>query len=529
MTDKPPALESDIEKLHATINGLAESMSLAQLERDNYKKLYELAIFELERIKRNLFGKKAEEVPLEQLRLAFEKLVPPGLVDDLSSDSDDSHKPKDRTPDVNRIKSKPTGRRPLPDDLPVERIVAPSPQAPEGCELVQVGEEVSETVEWRRGSFVKVQYVRPKFAIKGRPDDGIIVPPPLDRPIAKGLAGPGLLAHVITSKYADHLPLHRLEQIFERSGLSFSKSTMCQWIEGCHELVAGIVSAMWQELLNGPYIAVDATGVLVRNKEQCRRGHFWVALAKGEHVLYRFSNKHDKKTVKELLGGFKGYIQADAATVFDFLFKDESRTEVACWAHCRRRFFDAMATDPDNAVNAISLIAALYRIDRKTAELKGALRTKERANQCAPIVETFFTHMDRLHLDVLPQSPIGKAVAYARNQREALCNFMKDGSLRLDNNAAELALRHQAIGRKNWLFVATEDGAKWNTVFVSLIASCKMHDIEPWGYLRDILCLLPSWPRNNLLVLAPKYWKQTAQQAEVAQLLADNPFRKICP
>lgn len=529
MTDKPPALDSDIEKLHATINGLAESMSLAQLERDNYKRLYELAVFELERIKRNLFGKKAEEVPLEQLRLAFDKLVPPGSANDISSDGSDPHSTKRRTSDGDKTKPKPTGRRPLPDDLPLERIVAPSPPAPEGCELVQVGEEISETVEWRRGAFVKVQYVRPKFAIKGQPDGGILTSPPLERPIAKGLAGPGLLAHVVTSKYADHLPLHRLEQIFARSGLPLSKSTMCQWIEGGHELIAGIVSAMWQELLNGPYIAVDATGVLVRDKEQCRRGHFWVALAKGEHVLYRFSNKHNKKTVKDLLDGFKGYIQADAATVFDFLFRDESRTEVACWAHCRRRFFDAMATDPDNALSAISLIAALYRIDRKTSEFKAALRTKERAKQCAPIVDTFFALMDRLHLTVLPQSPIGKAVSYARNQRDALCTFMQDGSLRLDNNAAELALRHQAIGRKNWLFVASEDGAKWNTDFVSLIASCKMHDIEPWAYLRDIFCLLPNWPRNKLIVLAPKYWKQTTQQPEVAQLLADNPFRKICP
>jgi len=518
------ATDGDVTALRATIESLADSMVRAQMERDNYKKMYELALFELERYRRGLFGKKAESVPLEQLRLAFERLIPPiGNAD--VDDNDDEPQLQGGTahPKHNKLKR----RRELPDDLPIVRIEAPHDELANDPQYVKIGEDVSEVVEWQRGHFVKVQYVRPKYARRGEPEGGVIAAPVLERPIPKGLAGPGLLAHVLVSKYADHLPLSRLENIFARQGLPFAKSTMCQWIEGCHELAHGIVTAMWKELLACPYVAVDATGVLVQSKERCKRGHFWVALAPGEHVLYRFTPKHDKEAVRSILGTFKGYIQADAAVVFDFLFRDESRVEVACWAHCRRRFFDAIATDAENAIKAISLVARLYRIDRETAELKAALRTKQRALKATPVVQAFFSLMDQLHLTVLPESPIGKAVTYARNQKLALCRFLEDGRLRLDNNPAELALRHQAIGRKNWLFVASENGATWNTTFVSLIVSCKMHRIEPWAYLRDILCLLPSWPNSQLIDLAPKYWKQTAQQPKVAQLLAGNLLRNI--
>ena len=176
---------------------------------------------------------------------------------------------------------------------------------------------------------------------------------------------------------------------------------------------------------------------------------------------------------------------------------------------------------------AIGYIRKLYEIDRQIQQMPAKKRTKERAARAGPVVEAFYAWADALALEVLPQSPIGKAITYARNQRQALERFLEDGRLRLDNNWSERELRREAVGRKNWTFVGSDAGAEWNTTFVSLIASCELHGIEPWAYLRDILCLLPSWPRSRALELAPKYWNETLKQPETQQRLAANPFRQI--
>jgi len=265
----------------------------------------------------------------------------------------------------------------------------------------------------------------------------------------------------------------------------------------------------------------------VQQKVKCRRGHFWVLISENSHVLFRYTAKHNSAAVDKLLGNYKGYVQADAATVFDFLFRREGCTEVGCWAHGRRGFFDAIATDEQRALVAIGYIRKLYEIDRQLQQLPAKQRTRERATRAGPVAKAFFEWADAQALEVLPQSPIGKAITYVRNQRDALLRFLEDGRLRLDNNWSERELRREAVGRKNWVFVGSDSGAEWNTTFVSLIASCQHHGIEPWAYLRDILCLLPSWPRSRALELSPKHWNQTLQQPETQKILAANPFRKI--
>jgi len=525
------AIREQLAAVMAERNELAQERDRYKRDIEEYKKLYELVLLELERTRRHLFGQKAERVDSNQVQMVFGELgktLEQGQQEPPSNEGSEQQDGSSRKQKSRR--RTPHGRRPPPEQLPVERIVLMPPEleGQDAQDYEPIGEEVSVTIEWRTGSLVRVEVVRPKMVNKGDPEEGVFIAPPVERPIDKGLAGPGLLAHVLVSKFCDHLPLHRIQAIFERYGILITRSTMGDWVKYCHELGRQVVEAMWKDVLaEASYIATDATGVLVQDKERCRRGHFWVLISENEHVLFRYTPEHTKAAVEKILGEFKGYVQADAATVFDFLYQRKGCTEVGCWGHGRRKFFEAIATAPERALVAIGYIRKLYDTDRPLWELPVQERQRQRQARCGPVVEQFFEWADAQALEVLPQSPIGKAITYARNQRQALSRFLEDGRLRLDNNWSERELRREAVGRKNWIFVGSDAGAEWNATFVSLIASCQLHDIEPWAYLRDLLCLLPSWPQQRVLELAPKYWKQTLEQQDTQKLLAANPFRKI--
>lgn len=247
----------------------------------------------------------------------------------------------------------------------------------------------------------------------------------------------------------------------------------------------------------------------------------------GKHVLFRFSPKHDSKAVDTLLGGYARYLVADAHAVYDHLFANGTVTEVSCWSHARRYFFKALESDPERAKTALAWIGALFKIERALADAPRKKKEAVRHEKSAPIVDDFFAWCERERDLVLDESPISTAIGYAINPQASLRRLLADGRLPLHNNISELPLRHEAVGRKNWLFVGSEDGAKANATFVSLIASCRMLGIEPLAYIRDLLCLLPSWPKHRLLELAPAYWKSTLQQSDAQQRLDANVFRRV--
>lgn len=209
------------------------------------------------------------------------------------------------------------------------------------------------------------------------------------------------------------------------------------------------------------------------------------------------------------------------------LFKSGKVIEVACWSHARRYFWYSRSSDPERANIALGLISEIFRIERSLGDASPDQRRIVRQQKSRPIVESFFGWCDAQKDLVLDESPISKAIGYATNQKAALERFLENGSLPAHNNMSELQLRRQALGRRNWIFVGSEDGAKANTTFVTLLASCRLHKIEPWAYLRDLFCLLPSWPRARVLELAPAYWKQTLQQKDTQRRLAHNVFRQV--
>ena len=267
--------------------------------------------------------------------------------------------------------------------------------------------------------------------------------------------------------------------------------------------------------------------MLVQAKDKCRNAHFWVLVAPEKHVLYGYSRSHDGKAVDKLLQDYKGYLVADAHSVYEHLYRTGDVIEVACWAHCRRYFFKSLESDPERAKVALSHIGALFRVERTIADASRKDKERVRRDKILPIVDQFFQWCDAEFPKVLDETPIQDGLRYARNQRVALRRFIDDGRLPAHNNISELNLRRQVLGRRNWLFVGSDDGALANTTFVSLLASARLHDIEPHGYIRDLLCLIRTWPPDRLLELAPVNWKQTLEQAETQQKLLANVFRRV--
>ncbi|HXX67572.1 MAG TPA: IS66 family transposase [Polyangiaceae bacterium] len=516
----------------ATLEEFRVRLASITRERDEYRKAYELAQLELERLRRGLFGRKAEKVDPAQVALAFAEfekqiaaLAPAGYatVDPgaLAADPPPAPPPRGHMPH---------GRRNLAEeDLPQEviRIGPPDSLAQDAATL---GVDVSFRVEYRKGHFVRVRYERARCVVPTDPETAartgspttIVVADMPDEMIPGCIAAPGALAHVINAKFADHIPFHRLEQMMERDGFRVSRGTMCGWAAGCHELSRLVVDAMMKDAIeNAHVIATDATGVLVQAPEQCRRGHFWVCIADHDHVFFRYTPRQTREEPKALFAGFRGYVQADAAGVYDAMFRqDGGPTEVACWSHARRKYFESVRSDRDRALVGIGFIGKLFEIDRGLKDLPPSKRTALRLARAGPVLEVFREWKDKLlaDRDLEPRSPIARALRYTDRHWTALTRFVHDGRLRLDNNPSELELRRLVLGRKNWLFVGSDETAPVTATFVSLIASCALHGLNSEQYLRDLFRVLPSWPHSRVLELAPKYWPATRERIDPAQL-----------
>lgn len=540
LADRITALEQQVARL-------AAERDEAIRQRDDLSKLYEVARVQLEKLKRNLFGRKAERVDPAQAQLAFDLVMQALNVLGPAAPATEPETEQGETPTGAEPPASPTtdgddkreraghGRGKLPAHLPVEVIEMLPPEViAQGAEnFERIGQEERETLEWRAGSWIRLRLVRPKFVqrsrngqpvsepvCEGRPELAM-QPAPVrvfmadlpDEPFARCLAAPGLLARVLVGKFADSLPLHRQEKIYAREGIAIARSTLCGWVEGCAGALSPIVEAMAQDARKAAWIGIDATGVLVLQKEQCRRGHFWVLVAERDHVLFRYTPKHNQDGPKAFLGGYEGFVQADAALVYEALYRENPAiTEVACWSHCRRYFFDALSTDRQRALAGIGFINKLFEIDRELKDLPPSRKLALRQQRAGPVVDAFEAWVAEHTDQVLPKSPIAQAFGYATNQRTALRRFLQDARLRLDNNLSELELRRQAVGRKNWIFCGSDDGAEWNATIVSLIASCQLHGLDPYAYLRDVLTVVGGWPHKRVLELAPKFWKATREQ-----------------
>jgi len=509
---------------------LEAQIAAVSQERDEYRKLVLHLREEVERLKRGLLGQKAERLPQNdaQLSLLMLGLALGGGDADTSATTPPPPSPEQTV--AAHTRAKPV-RKPLPSTLPREEIEIIPPEVerePEAFELI--GSETREVLERRPSSTIIVALTYKKYVRKDRKREGptqVIAPETVELPIERGVAGPGMLADTIVRRWQDHQPLNRLEGIYARDGLEVAKSTLCTWHEQIAELVQPLVTAMRADAFAQPYLCVDATGVLVLAKERCRTGHFWVTVAPDKHVLFTYSKRHDSAAVDGVLAGYAGYLVADAHAVYDHLYRNGAVIEVGCWAHARRYFFKAIESDPERAKTALAWIGALFALERSMVSTPAKKRRELRQARAAPIVAVFFDWCDREAQRVLDLSPIAQGIGYARNQRVALRRYLDDGRLPMHNNISELNLRREVIGRKNWLFVGSDDGGEVNATLVSLLASCSLQRIEPFAYLRDLLCLLPGWPQQRVLELAPAYWRQTLEKREAQEALNANVLRRV--
>jgi transposase len=392
-TDALTAFKAQLEQGEVDKSGLLAAAEKLASERDRYRELYVKTLELYRKLEQGLIGQKRERVTDDgaQLRLALLGVLQGGEPATAEPKADSTQVPA-------HTRAKPTGRKPLPEHLPrIDVEVVPDEVQRLGLDAFEkISEDVSEVVERRPASLVVVRVRRGKYVLKGRDRaeaTTVEQAAPLDLPIQRGLAGPGLLADTLVRRWQDHLPANRLENIYARDGLEIARSTICGW--------------------------------------------------------------------------------------------------------------------------------------QQLAKCPPSTRTAERVVRSKPLVDRFFRWCDDEVDNVVDESPIAAAIGYARNQRLGLQRFLGDGRLPIHNNHSELALRRQAIGRKNWLFVGSDDGGQANATFVTLLASAQLHRLEPWAYLRDLLCLLPDWPRNRVLELSPLHWKQTCQLPDTQQRLLANPFRAV--
>lgn len=459
---------------------------------------------------KRLYGPRAERVDPAQLLL---------FAREFAAAQEQEAAPEEETPAPTPAVNKGHGRKPLPKDLPRRRIVLDVPAhekvCPEcGAAKKRIGEEVSEQVEYVPASVFILEHVRPKYACPCCQEHVVVADKPA-KVIDKGLPGPGLVAHVVTSKYCDHLPLYRQEFMLARHGVELSRKTLCDWVTAAADKLHALVEVMKREVLASRVIHTDDTPVRVQGEGDngAFTGRFWVYVGDEAHpyTVYDYTPSRKRDGPAAFLDGYQGCLQADAFGGYDGIYAGGAVLEVACWAHARRKFHEARSTDSNRAHRVLAWIRQLYDIERDGKKLDAEQRRALRNGQSRPLLDAMKQWFDEQQPRVLPKSPIGDAMNYAMNHWTALTRYLDDGILDIDNNAAEQALRAIAVGRKNWLFLGSDRGGRAAAIHYTLIQSANRHGLDPFAYLRDALLRIAAEPNTDLRQLLPDRWKAALQ------------------
>ena len=501
----PQKLPEDASALRQMVIGLLEEAE--QRERT----LRQLQHW-LEQLLRARYGPRRERVDEHQLFLFAAAILAPGGKTPPASEGSEPPPSKSASPRPGH------GRGALPKSLQRQRVVYDLGEAQRQCPecqepLQRIGEEVNERLEYVPASLVVMEEACQKYACpKGCT---VVTAEKPEAPIEKGLAGPGLLAHVAVSKYGDHLPLHRQEEIFQRQGVELSRQTMCGWMRGCADRVSPLYELMKKRVLDSKAVQTDDTPVPVLDPDlpRTRTGRIWTYVGDDEHpyTVYDYTPNRSRDGPEAFLEEFRGYLQADAYSGYDHFYKEPERgiLEVACWAHSRRRFFEAQSSDLMRSTVMLAYIRLLYEVEREAGErkLKGEARRVLRQEKSKPILDDIRAYLEREQPHVLPKSPEGEAIAYTMSNWEALARYVDDGDLAIDNNGAERSLRGIAVGRRNWTFYGSDNGGRTAAVLTSLITTSKRLGLNPFAYLRDIFARIGAHSQSRLAELLPDQWQ----------------------
>jgi transposase len=477
-------------------------------------------------LKRQLFGKKSEKLNPAQ-RLLFENLY-----DQVKAKVEEQRQPKEEP--VKKAKKKNAnhkGRKPLPANLPRKVIEIEPTEEEKTCfacnnEKQRIGSEVTEKLEYVPASFYIKKYVRYKYVCK-QCESNISIGQLPPMAIDKGIPGEGLLAHTITSKYCDHNPLNRLKGILKRHGVDVNVSTMCDWVGKSADLLEPLVKRMHKKILQSSKINTDDTSIPVKSKKRrgsTYKGYLWVYLDDNNNVVFDFTPTRSREGPLKFLGNYSGFVQADAYSGYDEFFRKGKATEIGCNSHARRKFEYALDSDPVRAARMMVLWGKLYEIESRAKKEKynSAQLLDARQKEAKPILAEIKAVLDEYKNQVLPKSPMGKAITYALNQWEALIRYVENPILEIDNNISERMLRMVVIGRKNYMFAGSKAGAWRAAIIYSLVASCKLNGIDPFAYFRDVLERVSTHPADKIDELLPNNWKPPSSGIEDGSIVKDQ-------
>ncbi len=442
------------------------------------------------------FGQKSEKWPAGQLGL-FDEAVLSEEEKLLAAQAD-----KDIT--IASFSRKKGGRKPLPAELPREQIIHDLPEAEKTCAcghaLHKIGEDKSEQLEFVPAQVKVLEHVRYKYGCR-RCEEGVKTAALPPRPVPKSIATPGLLAHVLISKFNDHVPLYRQEPILQRYQITIARSTLCHWALSCGELFQPLIDLVKREIVIKNYLCVDETPVQVLEEDgkvTKSKSYMWVYLTglPGHRlILYDYQPTRSSTAVNAMLNDFQGYLQTDGYAGYHDLQAKKCIIAVGCWAHVRRKFMDIVKVNKTEgkAWEAIKAIKQLYAIEKEAREnqLSSDKIKVLRQEKAKPIIDAFKNWLEKTLLGAPPQSPLAKAIQYTLNQWPALNTYLTNGELMIDNNIIENVIRPFALGRRNWLFMGNERGATAAANIYSLIMTAKANQIDPYRYLRYLLEQLP--------------------------------------
>ena len=464
-------------------------------------------------------GTRSEQLSADQLRLFAQELNVPAAVTETQNDDDDLPPGSDSSSGEDKDESRSRGRRPLPSHLKRERIEHDLTAEEKHCDscdedLRPIGEETSERYEYIPAQMLVIEDVCKKYACACTVKTATKPP----QPIEKSAAGASLLAQVIVSKVADHLPVHRQAKMLRRFGVEIADQTMCGWMRQCAELLDPLYGRLKEFVLSSKVVGTDDTPVKVLDRSlvrATRKGRFWPYIGDRNHVaaVFDYTPTRERAGPEQFLKHYRGYLQADAYVAYDSFFTDPERglVEVACWAHTRRHFHQALDTDPARMGAVLAYIAQLYAVEKQARRcgIVGEDLRLLRQHASQPVQEKLHEYLLQIRDEVLPKSEAGQAVSYALKNWVALTRYCEDGDLAIDNNHTERSLRGIAVGRHNWTFLGSDRGGKTMAVLRSFVASCELVKVDPFAWFQDVLSRIGAHSIQQLDELLPHRWAAT--------------------
>jgi len=483
---------------------------VARLQREN-----SLLRQKIDALARRLFGSSSEQLDPKQLELVLQMASTPTEPAPVATPAAPPLSEKTRQP-------KPMRAPRIPENLPVvEEVIEPKEASEAPQEWRCIGEEVSEQLDYEPARFLRRRIVRKKYVYVSDPDRAPIIASLPEKLRERGIAAPGLLAHILVSKYCDHLPLYRQEQIYsQRHKINIPRQTLARWVELCADWLRPIYEQIRTGVLGGGYAQVDETPVayLAPGHGQTRQGYLWTLARPGGDVCYQWETGRGAECLERLIPStFKGVLQCDGYSAYRaFAQKRDGIVLAGCLAHARRKFHEALAQAPRQAGWFLRQIQALYRIESRLRESRQGgsgpnLRLAVRSSESRVILQRMGKALARLKASRqhLPQSLLGQAIDYALGQWSALEVFLSDGRVEIDNNIVENAIRPTAVGKKNWLFMGEAGAGQRGAVIYTVVESCRRRKIDPYAYLRDVLTRLPSATTAQVGDLLPERWGQS--------------------